>query len=338
MSQNASLHTHQLIGFEDLSELVLGAQSEIVQIGRGKIRGHFTHASIGGLPINAGTFSVGVRTRGAHNRDRVTIGMLTGSTDRVVRSPSYELCPGDVLVTPPGGEHEGQYFGGASLFVISLSPEEIESMFGTESELTEPGAWRRNLYKGSSNTAQRVIPCLQMLVATLGKRDLVLTEAAAEFWKRAVVEAMTANVLRGMPSGYDGPLPSALRLVRRTEEYLDARELGPVHISEICSRLGVSRRTLHRAFHEAIGVGPVSFLRHRRLCTIHTALRLHHADDMKISDLAMQYGFLNMGRFAEYYRKLFGEYPSETRRLQVSGDSAAPVGYSTYTEPVAIAD
>ncbi|OAF07838.1 hypothetical protein AYJ54_16565 [Bradyrhizobium centrolobii] len=316
-----SLHSHRLVSFEDLSELVLGAQTEVMQIGRGRIEGHFIHASIGGLPISAGSFSLGIRSRGVHSRDRITIGMLTSSTERVVRSPSYEMFPGDVLVTPPRGEHDGRYFGGASLFLISLSPTEIESIFGTGSKLAEPSAWRRNLYKGNLDTVQRVIPRLQTLVATLGKGDLVLTEAAAEFWKRAVVEAMTADLLRGMPSELDGPLPSAWRLVRRTEEYLDAHERGPVHISELCNQLHVSRRSLHRAFHEAIGVGPVAFLRYRRLCAIHTALRFHHADDTKISDLAIQHGFLNMGRFAEYYHKLFGEYPSQTRRLEMSDDS-----------------
>jgi AraC family ethanolamine operon transcriptional activator len=28
----------------------------------------------------------------------------------------------------------------------------------------------------------------------------------------------------------------------------------------------------------------------------------------------MRHGFLNVGRFAYYYRQLFGEYPSDTRR------------------------
>jgi AraC family ethanolamine operon transcriptional activator len=62
-----------------------------------------------------------------------------------------------------------------------------------------------------------------------------------------------------------------------------------------------------------LGIGPVGFLRHRRLCAAHTALRARE-DIPTISDIALQHGFQNLGRFAGYYHQLFGEYPSETRR------------------------
>ncbi|WP_312002430.1 helix-turn-helix domain-containing protein [Bradyrhizobium hereditatis] len=101
-------------------------------------------------------------------------------------------------------------------------------------------------------------------------------------------------------------------MVRQVEDCLDARPTEPVHISQICSQLHVSRRTLHRAFHEALGTGPIAFL-HRRLCAVHTILRASH-DVRTISDIALQFGFQNLGRFAGYYHQLFGEYPSETRQ------------------------
>jgi AraC-like DNA-binding protein len=47
----------------------------------------------------------------------------------------------------------------------------------------------------------------------------------------------------------------------------------------------LSRRTLHRAFHEALGIGPISFLRHRRLCAVHSDLRAP-SDVRTISDIA----------------------------------------------------
>jgi transcriptional regulator GlxA family with amidase domain len=88
--------------------------------------------------------------------------------------------------------------------------------------------------------------------------------------------------------------------------------MKPVHISEICGSLNVSRRTLHRAFHEAIGMGPIAFLQRRRLCSVHSALRQSNPATTTIAEIAMQHGFLNLGRFSGYYRALFDEYPSET--------------------------
>jgi len=258
------------------------------------------------------TFNLGVKSRGESNKVRTTIGMLTASTNRVTRA-SYETRPGGVLVTPPGGENDNRYYGGASILVITMSPADIEATFSTEGALGDPTTWRSNYFKGNADTVQRVIPRLRSLVARLGERDLCLTVEAAAFWKQAIIEAMTANIVEGVPSERDGPLPSALRVVRQVEEYLDAQGAGPVHISRICGQLRVSRRTLHRAFHESLGIGPIAFLRYRRLCSVHTALRSDPPADRTIADLAVQHGFLNVGRFAYYYRQMFGEYPSDTR-------------------------
>jgi AraC family ethanolamine operon transcriptional activator len=327
MGQFAALRTQKIKGFEELNEVVLGTRREIVQLERGKIAGELTHASIGDLPIDVASFNLGIRTRGGLHRDRIGIGMLAASDGRAVRA-FYESHSGDVLVTPPGSELENRYYGGASIIVVMASVADIESSFGTEGPLSDPSLWWKNHFKGNAQTVSEVIPRLQSLLGRLG--SVSLSAEAAEYWKRAVIEAMTANVVVGMPSERDGPLPSALKIVRQVEEYLDVRAADAVHISEICSQLHLSRRTLHRAFHEALGVGPIAFLRGRRLCAVHTALRASQ-DVRTISDIAMHYGFQNLGRFAGYYRQLFGEYPSETR--QPHGPQLDPAREAIHLSP-----
>lgn len=314
MSPFASLRTRDIESFEELNEVVLGTQREIVQIERGKIHGRLSHASIDGLPVDHATFDLGIRSNGGSPRDRYGIALLLESSDRVTWT-SYECAPGHVMVMPPGGEHENRYYGGASLIVISASPEDIEASLGTEGQLGDPTAWVKGHFKGSLETVQQILPRIESLMARLG--EVSLTASAGEFWRRALIEAMTANVAAGMPSDRDGPPPSVLKMVRRVEEYLDQRGEGPVHISQICGQMHVSRRTLHRVFQEALGIGPVAFLRHRRLCAVHAALGAPK-DIRTISEIALQYGFQNLGRFSGYYHRLFGEYPSETRRRQLA--------------------
>src|SRR5205823_14465537 len=101
-------------------------------------------------------------------------------------------------------------------------------------------------------------------------------------------------------------------VIRNAGPYIDPAGWRPVPISEICAECGASRRSLPRAFTEVLGIGPVTFLRRKRLCDIHSALR--HADPATttIAEIALQHGFLNLGRFSGYYRALFDEYPSET--------------------------
>jgi AraC-like DNA-binding protein len=310
MGQFAALRRQKIEDFEELEEVVPGTRREIVQLERGKIKGEIAHATIGDLPIDTASFNLGIRTKGGSHKDRIGIGLLAASAGHVVRS-SYDSRAGDVLVMQPGCEHENRYYGGASIVVVMASEADIASSYGTEAGMLDPSCWWKTHYKGNTETVTSIIPRLQSLLGGLGAMSLTLE--AAEFWKRAVIEAVTANVVAGMPSERDGPLPSALKIVRQVEEYLDARPGEPIHISEICHHLHASRRTLHRAFHEALGTGPIAFLRHRRLCAAHTALRAP-GDIRTISNIAMQFGFQNLGRFAGYYHQLFGEYPSETRQ------------------------
>lgn len=310
MGEFASIEMRNLESFEELNDAIRGAHREVVQLGCGRVRGYLAHLSIADLPVSAGTFSVGMRSRGILSRDRITIGMLTGCTDRVTQW-SCDVHPGDVLVTPPGQESERQYHGGASYAAISLSTADISSFFKSEPRLLDAANWQSEHFRAAFHSDERLVPQLKKIFSRL-QDGPTLTADAAEFWKRSIIEGMTATILMNMPSERDGAIGSAVRIVAQTENYLDRTGMTPVHISEICGKLNVSRRTLHRAFHDALGIGPVTYLQRRRLCSVHSALRDGDPDKTTIAEIALQHGFTNLGRFAGYYRALFNEYPSQT--------------------------
>jgi AraC-like DNA-binding protein len=296
---------------EELRRVVPSARTEVTQVDRGRLQGTLTHFSIGDLPLDLGSFSLGVRSRGVVSEDRVTIGMLTSRTNRVTHW-SYDMEPGDVVVWSPKAEHDARYFGGASVVVISLTVSDLDSIFGSDSRWREPGAWTRNHYRPTTHEGARIIGALQEIVTGLQANGTELGTDAAEFWKRAIVEAMTATILKETPSDIDSSLSSALRIVGRVEDQIEAGGLSPIHISEICSRLRVSRRTLHRAFHDAVGIGPIAFLRSKRLCAAHRTLLNSDPIKTTVTQVALEHGFANLGRFCGEYYSQFNEYPSRT--------------------------
>jgi AraC-like DNA-binding protein len=305
-----SVDTRRIDRFEELGGAVQGAQIEVLQLQHGRLRGHRTHMLINGMPLSVGAFSLGVRTRGVLSQDRVTIGMLTSCTDRATQW-SHEMLPADILVIPPGEEHDGRFHGGASYAVISLDQADIASSFGTEPRLRELGADNAH-FRADAQGGALVIRRLREIIARLEDTRPTWDSNAAAFWKRSIIETMTGTILLNHPSDRDGPLFAARRIVDKVEDYIEATGLRPVHISEICSEVHVSRRTLHRAFYDAIGIGPVAFLRCRRLCCVHSILRSSEPATTTIADVAMGQGFLDLGRFSGYYHSLFDEYPSET--------------------------
>jgi AraC-like DNA-binding protein len=309
LNEPCSMQTRSIVSFEDLERFVRNAQTEVTQVDRGHLKGNLSHFMIGSLPLDIGTFSLGVRSRGIASVDRITISMLTGCANRVTHW-SQEMQPGDVFVWPAGAERDARYYGGATVAVISLARSDLESILGSEPRLKEPDAWITNRYRPCSGAAS--VRSLQNLVAQLEANGANLSPDAAEFWKRAVVETMIAPIVDSSLPDTDGPLTSALHIVARAEEYLSANESRPVHISEICSGLYVSRRTLHRAFHDVIGLGPSAYLRRKRLCSVHKMLRSGDPMMITVAEVAMQHGFSNLGRFSGDYRSLFGDYPSQT--------------------------
>jgi AraC-like DNA-binding protein len=266
---------------------------------------------VGGLPVATGAFSVGLRARGVLSDDRVTIAVLTGATGRVTQW-SYETRPADVLVTPAGVDHDARFYGGASYAVISLDQADIDAAFESEPRLRELGTSPKRHFRADKHGGEYVIRRLRDIIARLAAPGVTWNADAAEFWKQSIVETMTMTILASTPSELDGPLLSAKRIVRKVEDYIEAAGSKPIHISELCREVHVSRRTLHRAFYDAVGIGPVAFLRCRRLCSVHSTLRAGDPATTTIADVAMQQGFLNVGRFSGYYRSLFDECPSRT--------------------------
>src|SRR5262249_29776159 len=73
-------------------------------------------------------------------------------------------------------------------------------------------------------------------------------------------------------------------------------------------------RSLHRAFVDTVQMGPVGYLRRRRLSTIQTILKRSDPAKTSIAEIAFEHGFPEPSRFAAYYRSFFGETPSGTRQ------------------------
>jgi transcriptional regulator GlxA family with amidase domain len=86
----------------------------------------------------------------------------------------------------------------------------------------------------------------------------------------------------------------------------------PLHVSALCHVIGVSERTLRKAFHRVHGVPPCRHLRMLRLSNARRALLSADGALANVTEIAMSFGFAELGRFSVEYKKAFGESPSQT--------------------------
>ncbi len=101
-------------------------------------------------------------------------------------------------------------------------------------------------------------------------------------------------------------------IARHAEEFIDAQLESVVSLAEVAAAVGTSTKTLSLAFRKRHGMGPVGFLRLRRLEAARRDLAAAEPGATAVSDVALRYGFAHLGRFAGAYREAFGELPSET--------------------------
>ena len=101
--------------------------------------------------------------------------------------------------------------------------------------------------------------------------------------------------------------------VRRAEEYMEAHSTEPMKIRDVIEYCGCSSSLLHRAFRNHRGYTPAQFLALQRLEAARRRL-LSPSQNDTVTSISLDCGFAHLSRFAERYKRQFGEYPSETLR------------------------
>ena len=309
----------QITGPDDLRETVRGSDLENVQLKPGKLRGSIAHFGIADLGISIGRYDSGIRATGVLPPERVVLGTILDCAGRVTHWWK-DVRPSDVCVFPSGVEIDAIHCGGAAYLTASIGLPKLLSKLGGENRLADPAFWNtKSVYNTDSLIGGEMLQRLIGIISGIEHRFTAPSDQAADFLQRSIVESFVLALMSASAPAsarsYIGARTGA-RLVSETEDYIDASDGRPVHISELCGALKVSRRSLHRAFADTLGIGPVAYLRRRRLSAIRSILSRCDTATISIGDLAFEYGFPETGRFAAYYRAHFGETPSETLRLK----------------------
>jgi len=101
--------------------------------------------------------------------------------------------------------------------------------------------------------------------------------------------------------------------VEGARQFIDAHAAEPIHLGDLANRLGVSLRALQAGFRKQFGCTLSDYLFKRRLDLARARLLSRNRHDT-VTAVALECGFVNVGAFADRYRRAFGELPSQTLR------------------------
>lgn len=112
--------------------------------------------------------------------------------------------------------------------------------------------------------------------------------------------------------------PGDVSRLQRAVDHIHAHVHEAMSLTTIAAAACMSPRALEAAFRRRFDASPLAYARVVRLKQVHQALQLAAAEGRPISvtDVALQHGFVHMGRFAAYYKQHFGCLPSVTLRNQ----------------------
>lgn len=141
---------------------------------------------------------------------------------------------------------------------------------------------------------------------------LIESEAGIEAALEALIDHVACIAVSLSPTT-DVQSPSARRRgLFRVIDYLRQDPAANLPLHELCGIAGIGERSLQYAFREELGLTPKEFMTRRRLHHARQDLLFLERGETSVAEIALKYRFLELGRFAGEYKRIFGELPSRT--------------------------
>lgn len=227
----------------------------------------------------------------------------------------YSMSPGSVLAFRP---NERQSFirpgktGQRSGVTLQLSVARMNALaeaIETTTGMAFPSDGNR-LQEESGPILARILP--QLADDLFLHPDLPPPPRMAQEIKHLIDEMFSELIGRTVEQRASKRFFPAFHRVRQAEEIIYAHSDDPFSILDLASALGVSLRSLQLAFNQVHeGKSPRDILNQVRLQKARQRL-LTANGDVQVTTVALDSGFFHLSRFAQAYKKAFGERPSET--------------------------
>lgn len=294
--------------FDDPHAMALAqreAAIEYLSLGDQRYRSEVTMLEFGGFAVQAARDGAHV-TRGAVRPDRLCLILGDGPLNAAVNG--WRATADGAVVLGPGAEircHVPQ-----PLRWIAYTIDEAQCrdwMDGTALPGSGDFAVAGDLV--TKSPALRQIAAELTALARSGSDSLASGQITPSV-RDNVHRALTQGLVR--QDANTRALHQRMRLIADADAYLEHRGGQAVYTLDLVEALGVPSRSIHTAFSAVYGMGPHQFLQLRRLNLVHRALREARGDARLVKTIALDHGFWHLGRFAQQYKRLFGETPSET--------------------------
>jgi AraC family transcriptional regulator, ethanolamine operon transcriptional activator len=298
--------------FDDIDAMAVSPvawDQKYEQIGRGRFQGRFTQLLLDQVQLARVVWSPGILHRGSAPKGTWAFGLplVAEGSLHVRRRP---VAAGELIAATSRDDVGFAATGPTDLMIVALPTSLIDRWVQTrrgidrfDLDLPSP-RWQ----VPADELARRARTLSSLLEALTTQSDNLLTDRAL-----SRVDSQIFDVILDMIPSAEiiEPLHNRASIARAVFTVLNERIDDPPSITELCLAVGAKERTLHLSCVEAFGRPPAKLLAELRLNAARRAL-LNPQKETSVAEVAMLCGFTHFGRFAEVYRRQFGELPSAT--------------------------
>jgi AraC family transcriptional regulator, ethanolamine operon transcriptional activator len=324
----AAVHQAATRDIDEQAALLTGWSQSYAQLSAGAFEGHIAEAWLDGVHLFVEGTSRRLHQRGALPGERLAFGLplapvvgpavFCGASDWAGDAQTGRFCTfsgaqGFEFFTPEGLQMAGMEIDRDELMRLATPDEQaLIARVGSTAALHCASHDRVNGLRSFMRGVFEMLARDPGLLDNAAVRSQLRHAAQSNALELLVSAAHTAEEASIPPQRHWALVEQARAQVKLDPE-------SPVTVAALCVALRVSRRTLQAAFQDVLGMAPAAFLRAERLAGARRALR----EAPTVTEAAAQWGFWHFGHFAQDYRRLFGELPSQTwRRLHAGSDAA----------------
>ena len=304
--------------FDDLDEFAEAVHDwelEFVQLERGPFQADFEQAAGAHFQLGHVSFGRRLHQQGETPADLRSF-VVPGDAAFRILWRGKEITGRDIGVFPAGGVLDSVSLPGFVVFIPSLPQQLLDAR---ARRLGLPPMERMvggsEVLRCDPDAVDRLRSWLRTVMTELVEQPDLLEDPHTS---EEIAWAIAGNLLTTLATGGDTPVqPSLSPRLRVSESSLDYIACHPgqvLKVREVAEAVGVSERTLRRAFQDRFGVSTKEYLKVRQLSAARRELARLDPDGTQVRDVALRWGFWHSSQFAQDYRRAFGELPSDTLR------------------------
>lgn len=282
---------------------------------------HMDFVRVGGVGLGTIDFGEAMRVDVDHVEDyHLLMFCLRGQAQTLSDGHPVQASNSHGLICAPGQSFVADLSADCEQFVVRLDKNMVKAHAGHEVhfhhslDLRRPElqAWLDQLRILATSPFLMQAALNNPLITTELERLLVHLLLAGQSWTDDAKLTITA----ALPNSKTGTAPAC---VRRAEAFIHANAAEPLRLADIAEATDVPARTLLTAFQRFRDISPMQYLRDVRLDLARQRLRQPDSSNTTVASVALDCGFLHLGRFAQAYREKFGESPSVTLQAHANG-------------------